>query len=486
MFARIKRFLFENTSTKQTVIKNAFWLTFGQLASRLIKAVLILYVARILGSAGYGAFSYALSLAAFFTIFSDIGISPILTREAAKNPALEQRYFSTALIMKSVLVIVSVVLITVVAPLFTNIPDTAQLFPIVAFLLAFDGFREFTFAISRAKERMQVEAGINIITNAAIVAFGMFAIFYAPTARNLTIGYTLGSGFGLLASLWILRAYLKYPWRSFDKGLIKVILSEAWPFALMGFLGGIMINTDTIMLGWLRTAEEVGYYSAAQRPVQMLYLISSILATTLFPSFARFAATDKERFRTLFEKSIKICFMFCLPIIIGGVILAKPLVLLLFGAQYAPAVGAFSVLLFTLIMVFPGTLIGNAVFAFNQQKSFVIFLAVGAFGNAIFNYILIRPYGIVGASIATILAQLLANGFTWIKLKKVADFSTLKHLPKILIASLVMGLFTWGLNILGTQVLVNIGAGVLVYLATLVILRESMLKEISQVFKKTV
>ncbi|PIY59464.1 flippase, partial [Candidatus Wolfebacteria bacterium CG_4_10_14_0_8_um_filter_37_11] len=48
--------------------------------SRLIRAAIIIYAARVLGAAEYGIFSYVLSFAGFFTIFADLGVSPLMTR----------------------------------------------------------------------------------------------------------------------------------------------------------------------------------------------------------------------------------------------------------------------------------------------------------------------------------------------------------------------------------------------------------------------
>jgi len=86
MFQKIKSWLLENRNFRQTIMKNTFWLTVSNVLGRVIKAVLIIFAARILGVASYGIFSYALSLAAFFTIFSDIGLGPILTKKTAKKP----------------------------------------------------------------------------------------------------------------------------------------------------------------------------------------------------------------------------------------------------------------------------------------------------------------------------------------------------------------------------------------------------------------
>ena len=97
---RLKSLLFENKGLRQTITKNVFWLSISQFGSRLIRAVIIIYAARALGTAEYGVFSYLLGLAGFFTIFGDIGINQIITREMAKKPERQSIYFSTAFWMK--------------------------------------------------------------------------------------------------------------------------------------------------------------------------------------------------------------------------------------------------------------------------------------------------------------------------------------------------------------------------------------------------
>ncbi len=99
----ILNFLLRNGSVGQTIAKNTFWLFFGQMTGRLFRAVIVIYSARVLGAASWGAFSYAMSLVAFLTIFTDVGVSAIVTKESARNPELSSQYFSTAFFIKLVL-----------------------------------------------------------------------------------------------------------------------------------------------------------------------------------------------------------------------------------------------------------------------------------------------------------------------------------------------------------------------------------------------
>ena len=484
-FERIKDLLFQNTNLKQTVLKNAFWLSVGNIGARIIKAILIIFAARWLGANGYGVFSYTIGLAGFFTIFSDIGISGIMTREASKAPELLPKYLSTALFIKIILVGLSAAAIIFIAPSFTKISEALPLLPLAAFLLAFDGLRDFTFGIVRSKEKMELEAGINVFTNIAITILGLIALLIKSDAKILMTAYTIGSGLGLLFSLWLLRENFRKIWQYFDKNLIKQIFLNAWPFALTGLLGAVLINTDIIMLGWLKDAKEVGYYSAAQRPVQLLYLIPAIIATSLFPSFAKWANKDNEKFKQVFEKAMKSVFLVAFPIFVGGFILASQIINLLFGAGFQSSTPIFMILLPTIFLVFPGNLFGNAIFAYNRQKTFLISLSLGGIGNIIFNLILIPPFGGIGSAVATIFAQILANGFNWYTMKKINNFKAIGYLLKIIGGAVIMGLTVWTLKILGVPVIVNILLGIIIYFLALILFREPLIdtKIISKILK---
>src|SRR3989344_6534782 len=109
VFKRLKSFLFENTSAKQTIAKNTLWLTVSNFGGRLLKAVVVIYAARVLGTAGWGVFSYAVTLAGFMTLLMDLGINGILVRDTARATDEERRtLFSTTLMMKVFLIVVGV------------------------------------------------------------------------------------------------------------------------------------------------------------------------------------------------------------------------------------------------------------------------------------------------------------------------------------------------------------------------------------------
>ncbi len=419
MLTKLKQFLFINSDPTQTIAKNTFWLFAGQAGSRLLRAAIVIYAARVLGAGSWGAFSYELGLTAFLTIFSDIGINALITKEGSRDPELKSRYLSTAFGIKIALLLICAGGLFALFPYINNIPEAGILMPILIFVFAFDTLRDLGSALSRALEKMEIEAGINIFTNFAITLLGFIALWQYHTSTSLAWAYTLGSGAGFFAIFYILRGHFSHLLRHFTPALIKPIFTTAWPFGLLGIMGAIMTNTDIIMLGWLRTAEEVGYYSAAQKLILLAYVLPALLASATFPALSRLAKTAPENAKKLLWKTIKISLWAALAVIIGGLVFGQFAFTLLYGEEYQPGLAPFFILLFSTILVFPGTLVGNALFAYDEQKYFLRFVIVSTISNALFNLLLIPTYGIAGAAASTLLTQLITNSLMFRKIIKI-------------------------------------------------------------------
>ena len=478
MVEKLKSFFLENKTLTQTVAKNTAWLTIGTIFSRTIRALLILYAARLLGTEGYGVFSYAMSLAAFFGIFSDIGLSSLLTREAVKQPEKIKAYLSTTFFLKLVILAFTLFVALVFAPMTVTIIEAKPLIPFAVFLLFFDSFRSFGFSITRAQNKMEVEAVLSALTDTIIVGISLAVLFLNPSAWWLSLAYAVGSCLGTIVVFWIIRKYLVGITENFDRSLVKPILSSAWPFAIMGMLGAFMINIDTIIIGWFSSAHELGLYSAAQRVPLLLYVLPTLLASSIFPIFSRLVHNgDTEKAISIMETSIKYVMLVALPLAIGGMILAKPIIDLIFGTAYEQAWPTLSLLMFTILILFPGTLISNAIFAYDKQKSFIFSTGVGAGANVVLDLILIPILGIAGSAVATIVAQSLVNTINLRTLKKIIHFK-LSGMGKMFLASLGMGVLVFFLNLKNVHVLPNVFFGGLVYLIFLILLKEPILQKV--------
>jgi len=98
----LKSFLFQNHTAEQTITKNTLWLIIGKIGGRILRTILVIYAARILGAANWGIFSYAASLTGIFAVLTDFGISSLITREHARDSMSKEKdkLISTAFFLK--------------------------------------------------------------------------------------------------------------------------------------------------------------------------------------------------------------------------------------------------------------------------------------------------------------------------------------------------------------------------------------------------
>lgn len=477
MFRRFKEVFLTNWSVRQTVFKNVFWLGVGQVGGRLLRALVIIYAARVLGAAEYGVFAYALGLAAFFSVFADLGVNTVLTRETAKHREEEGYHLVTSLAVKSTLLVLTAVLVFFAVPYLSKIELTRGLLLSVAFLMVFDGTRDCIAAYFRGKEKMEKDAVLGVTTNAGIILFGLIILYTSASAENLAVTYVLGAGAGALLGAFMIGGYLKRARALFKSSLIPRIFASSLPIALISVVSTVMLQADVLMIGYFKEATDVGLYSAGQRVVQFLYVLSVIMANVMFPVFSRYAGVENERNRRFVEQSVTASLLVAIPIALGGAILAGGITQFLFGVEYLPGAAAFQILLFTVLTTFPGVLIGNYILAYEQQKKVAIISVVSASANIVLNMILIPTHGILGAAIATLISQVLYLGLGWRLAKKVNDFRIWRRVGRILAASAVMGVIVFLLQAAGSHVVLTVGISGAAYILLLFLFKEPVLKE---------
>ncbi|MEK9180436.1 MAG: flippase [Patescibacteria group bacterium] len=481
MLQKIKSLLFQNLTTRQTVAKNTFWLAVSNIGGRLIRAIIIIYAARVLGAAEWGLFAFAVSVAAFMTVFSDLGISAILVKETAKlrdDPERQKEILSAALFVRSAMLLVGIVIIAFIAPQLTTNATVKILLPIVAFILAFDTIREFCFSLIKAMEKMEWEVGFFFLTNIAIVVFGFIFLAISPTVVSFTYAYAAGTAIGAASAAYKLRDSFRGIFSHFSTRLAKYVIYSGWPFALSGILGVLMIDTDVILVGWLRSAEDVGLLSSAQRIVQLFYLLPSVLAVSLLPTFSRLAHQEYERFKAGLENALWLTYLLAIPLSFGGVVLGKEIIALLFGTEYIGGAIPFQILIFTLLINFPAAILANVIFVHGKQKHLAIYAAIGGLTNVALDILFIPRYGIIGSAIVTFIAQLASNAYLWHIARSVIKPSVLPRLKRVIPAAIAMSVFAFGLNTLSVPVLLNIATSILFYFGMLLALREPIIREI--------
>lgn len=488
MIDRLKTLFLRNTSPRQTIAKNFAWLSAGEFASRLLRSLIILYAARVLGAEGYGVFSYALGLAGFFTIFSAMGLDNILTRNTAQYPNMRRRYFSTIFLLKSFLMLLTALLVMFVAPFLSQIDSARSILPFAAILVIFDGVRNTVSSFFRGLERMEGEALLSVVTNVGITIIGFIALIFRPTPAALALSYVGGAALGALLGIFLIRQYLFPLFKHFDRRLLAPTFIAAWPLALSVVLSIFLTHIDILMLGFWYDAAVVGIYSAPLRIIQILQILPTLFSVSIFPHLSRLLSSGRNQ-KTLVsitEHSLTFLFALSVPLSIGGVILARPLMNVLFGMEYVSGSLILQILLLGPLLIFPGIFLPNLIFAYNRHRNLSWYTGAAALTNVVCNLFLIPAFGGVGSAIATELSQLVFLILTWRLALRCLRFSILPHLRGILVSAFLMGGLTLILSFFtNLHVFLVVLISALFYLLLLFLFRETFLFQMFNLFRRT-
>ena len=478
---KIRNFFFENSNTRQTIIKNTFWLFLGEASGRLLKMLLIVYAARKLGAAGWGVFSYAISIASLLMIFADIGIDNLIIREISQNKENHKILISAAFFIKIVILLSSILLVIFVSPYISSIPEAAGLFSAVAVILFFDVIRNSGFAINRVLEKMEKETIIKVIMNSVILVLGIALINADPSPISLAVSYAVGSIIGALLIASVVRKTVVQFVAKVNKETLKMVLGATLPFAVMALVGSIMADTDIFMLGIWRTPEDIGVYAAAQRFYQFIIMLPSMIATAMFPLMSRLAHKENEKFKIVLEKALFVLAVIGMPIALGGIVLTNQIVLLVFGQSYIDAIPVLYIFMIMLLITLPMTLLINSIFAYDKQRKMVRANIFGMLANVLLNFLLIPKFGATGAAFATLISTSMVIYVLYKEMKKVNNFEIWSSIKDVLLPTALMLVITLTLKYFGIKVALNIIISAVAYFFFFLLLRRKTLTEFKEI-----
>ncbi|HKD86478.1 MAG TPA: polysaccharide biosynthesis C-terminal domain-containing protein [Terriglobales bacterium] len=182
--------------------------------------------------------------------------------------------------------------------------------------------------------------------------------------------------------------------------------SLAWRrTSIMGlaWLCNLAFNTiDTLMLGVMSNAQQVGFYSVAYRLMNQILITYYLMTIALYPQLARQATQD--RMSMLRPRILVSLFAAGMAIALLLVFFRRPLVILLLGRQFLPATLLLCLLSWAIPLDFLTSYLSNAYIAWGMEKSILACTAVAAGSNIALNLIWIPHYGATAAAVNTLIS----------------------------------------------------------------------------------
>jgi len=473
-------------NTARRVAKNTTVLLTSQVIVKMLHFVLVIFVARYLGAAAFGKYAFAISFTILFSVLADMGLNILITREIARDKSKADIYLGSALIIKSILALIAFAVIITSINLMHYPSDTIIVVYIATFALVFNTLASTFATVYQAFERMEYEAVINVSVGALALGLTVLVIFYGYGLYAIMMVYLLQSIVSLTLNALIIPKKFVKPKFTLDRKLGFNLLKAAIPMGLAGIFVEIYYRIDTVMLSFMKGDAVVGWYNAAYSLIFGLMFIQGSFNTAIFPVLSRFSNTSMDLLRMVYERSFKYLFCIGLPIAVGTTLLAKRIILLLYGKEYSNAAGALQILIWALAFIFVNGFLGNVLITTNREKQVTYIVGGGAILNIVLNALLIPAFSYTGAAIATVVSELFAFVFCSFALSKsVARSPLFKVFKRPLLAVLIMGAFIVGFNSLSILMLIPIAA--IIYIAALFVMQTFDHEDrslVKQIFKR--
>lgn len=450
---------------EDSILQSYLSLGGGVMLARIVAFVGTAYLARTLGSYAFGIIGFATALTSFLATGLRGAFGPVGAREVAKDPDAAAPLAAGVAVFRSALVALALIMLGVVAT-FLDKPMEVKLVVLLSGLtlvpLAVD-----TRWVYRGLARNRW-VGVSMVLGQAIYVACLFVVVRDPedvlwVLPALALGELVGAGYLALPLIreWNKRVDLEKAWG---------VLRSSGFLVSSGILGALTKTTDVVLIALLLGEAQVGLYSAAYRICFLVVALAVALHSAYLPRLARAAAEGVEVTSALTLRAFKSAASLAIPLVVGGWILASALLENLFGDPFAPAYNAFRLLLVAMGILFLHGVLLQVLVVFDRTRPELL-IRVGAAGlNLILNLLWIPRYGIEGAAMATVIAEIFVLVLRLLVGRRLGIRISGGFLVKPLLASAVMAAIMLGIDSM-VPWWVTFGVGGLSYVLALAALR---------------
>ena len=462
------------------ILANTAYRAIADVASKIASLVFYVVLARELGESDFGVFTFALTLVLLLTVLGNFGQDAILTREVVRDRRLLDGYFANTLALK---VTVSLPLLAVglaVGWLVGFDPETRDVVAILGIAVIAEMLMSTCFATFQSFERLAFIPVALISQRYATAIVGVAALLAGARLRTVALIYLGGAVLGLSVALAALFARVARPRLRVQPGRWPALMRAAVWTGLAGVFAVILFRVDTAMLAAYESDAVVGNYGAAYRLVESTLFLSWSVGAAVYPVFSRLARDSDPPVVVVFERAVKLVVALTLPLAVGAAVLARPLIGLLYGDDYADAARALAILAPTIALYPLCYLTGSLLVAQNRPYATTVVYGAMAVENILANLILIPWLSLDGAAIGTSLTQsLVAVGMFWFARDLTAGCDWRRALAGPALSTLVaIGVAA----LLRDELLVGAAAGAIVYAVSMVAFERAVFPDDARIF----
>lgn len=471
---------------QKSIKKNFVMNVILTMSSFIFPLITFPYVSRILGPEGTGKVSLVTSVIAYFAMFSQLGIPTYGIRACAKVrdhkeelSKVTQELFIINTVMGIITYCVLFVCILTIGKfqqewLLYLIISTTILFNDIGMEWLYKSLEQYSYITIRSiifKFVALLLMFLLVRNSEDYVMYGAISTF-AASASNLL-------------NFINVRKHI-----SFKKIGDYDFRRHFRPIAIffgMSCATTVYTNLDNVMLGFMKSDIDVGYYNAAVKVKSVLLAVVTSLATVLLPRASYYIENGmKKEFFNIANKALNFVMLVSAPMTIYFMFFAKESIYLLSGSSFDGAIVPMVVIMPTIIFIGLTNVMGiQMLVPLGKEKAVLVSEIVGAIVDFVLNIIFIPLLGAAGAALGTLAAEIMVFVVQFIYLNKavIPGFKSVRYVAimmGIIVACVVsLPIKQLGLGIFVT-LLLSASLFFVGYLVVLNVMREPMIIEVEK------
>lgn len=396
------------------------------LLSKIFTYIYRIIIARYYGPEVYGLFSLAVMISGWFIVVASLGLSRGLLRYisiyAEKKQIKKIRYilkkslslsFLTSIVFGLILFLSSEFIalhifknsdLIIFLKLFSIvIPLTVLLNALLSVIQAFEKIFWRSFIFNVLDNLMKAVSLIIFV----IIGFKVNAVIFS---------YILGIGSALFAAYLVCKLCIPDVFGKCDLAqktkskIFKEFFCYSLPFLFFGLIVTIFYWIDSFIIGFFKTAEDVGFYSAAVNIAFLLTLTPELFMQLFFPMIAKeYSRKNMNSISEISKQVGKWIFILNFPILVLILLFPGSFIGALFGSQYLIAENSLRLLVIGVFLSSLCTISSQLLSIAGKSKLMLFDTIVASLSNVVLGVVLVPRYGINGAAVATMISLTFLN-----------------------------------------------------------------------------
>jgi len=423
-------------------------------------------MANLLGPSGYGILSLTWPLQNFLIMIAGAGLPPAIAKHVSEYYAKDDIEMVKAVVdistrmMIALGLIFSVVIFILAKPIALGLfhkPEAIIPFQLIALITPFSvivGALRGTFQGFYQMKNILITRAFELFFMVTIAVGLVVGGYYVAGA---VIGTAVGFMAAMVSAVYLfqrdVRGKLSRPRKLLSRShqkltfydemkIAKMLIFFSVPVVITGLAELALYDMGTLVIGVYMPSNFAGYFNVSSTVARFPLIISMAVATSVLPATAEaMSLKNHDLLKTYVLQSYRYVSFVVIPLCVGTIVFATPIITLLFGKAYIPGSVSLQILAAGMLFFTLYTISSSIAQGLGKPRLPMYVLIVGTVIDIGLSIILVPMIGINGAAIATTVASLfLMSVLMWKTLNLARVSLPIGEFGKIIIASILMGL----------------------------------------------